>query len=68
MTITYTLKKALDLSDNQYNLIIIYTICFIVQTLCLLYLNPYKFNMKWFLLCFIAAIFYNVTYYKFFSE
>lgn len=68
MTVTYTLKKALDLTDNQYNLIVIYMICFVVQSLCLIYLNPSKFNMTWCMLCFASALFYNVAYYKFFSD
>lgn len=66
--VAYILKKALDLSDNQYNLIIIYVVCFIVQTICLLYLNPEKFNITWCFLCFISVVFYNVAYYKLFSE
>jgi hypothetical protein len=64
----YHMKEAFDLSDNQYNLIVIFNICFIVQTICLYYLNPEKFNMKWCIICFITAFMYNIAYYKFFSD
>lgn len=64
----YKLKTALELSDNQYNLILIYSISFIVSTLCLYYFSPHKFDIKWGIICFIMAILYNISYYKFFSE
>ena len=64
----YKLKESLELSDNQYNLIVIYSISFIVSTICMYFLSPHKFDWKWGIICFIMAFLYNIAYYKFFSE
>jgi hypothetical protein len=66
--VKHILKNTLELSDNQCNLVIAHILCFFVQTLSILYLNPSKFRFKWFIICFMSVLVYSIAYYKFFSD
>lgn len=61
------IKEVLELTDNQYNLVVIYLVSFLTSTVCLYIINPKSFNVKWGIITFIFAVMYYVSYYKFFS-
>lgn len=56
------------LSHGQQQLITIYVIGIIAQTICLYILKPEQFDQKWFILYMTFTILKSVSYYKLFTK
>lgn len=56
------------LTDNQYNLVIIFLFAFLVQVIAIYYLKPEKFDCRLFGIALVFAVLYNVTFFKLFSD
>lgn len=66
--ITAAIREYCDLSENQYRMVIIWFVSFMVQATVLYLMFPEKFNTKWFLMCMALNIMYNISFFKLFSE
>ena len=62
------IKENHMLSDNQYRMVMIWVVSFIVQAAILYFIYPDKFNSKWFLIALVLNIFYNISFFKLFSD
>ncbi len=66
--LTSAFREYTDLSENQFRMVIIWFISFLVQSTVLYLMFPDKFDTKWFFMAMTLNIMYNISFFKLFSE
>ncbi len=56
----------LDLSEEQTVLVVSWILSFLLQSIVLYTLHNEKFNTKWFFVCLVLNVLYNISYFKLF--
>lgn len=60
------LADLLDLNEEQTVLIVSWIMSFLLQALVLYTMHNDKFDAKWFAICLVLNIMYNISYFKLF--
>lgn len=63
-----TIMTYCSLTENQYRMVLIWFVSFMVQATILYFIFPKKFDTKWFLMCMMLNVMYNISFFKLFSD
>lgn len=63
-----TLMYYCNLTENQYRMVLIWFVSFMVQATILYLMFPDKFDTKWFMMCVVLNVMYNISFFKLFSD